>query len=89
MSLSLSIYDIYIYIHTYVSVSVFGVLVPRLPAGQAGITLLTSPVTYPLWSTRTCFRSKQRDPSPKDNSLTRKETSTCKGFHSTFAALLF
>ena len=34
--------------------------------------------------------SKQRDPNPnpKDNSLLRKEPSTCKGFHSTFAALL-
>ena len=31
-------------------------------------------------------RSKQRDPNPKDNSLIRKETSTYKGFHSTFAA---
>ena len=34
------------------------------------------------------FRSKQRDPNPKDNSLIRKVTSTYKGFHSTFAALL-
>ena len=32
------------------------------------------------------IRSKQRDPNPKDNSLTGKETSTCKGCHSTFAA---
>ena len=30
--------------------------------------------------------SEQRDPSPRDNSLTRKETSTCNGFHSAFAA---
>ena len=34
-----------------------------------------------------CFRGRQRDPNPKDNSLVGKETSTCKGFHSTFAAL--
>ena len=34
------------------------------------------------------FRSKQRDPNPKDNSLIRKETSTYKGSHDTFAALL-
>ena len=33
------------------------------------------------------IRSKQRDPKPKDNSLIRKEASTHKGFHSTFAAL--
>ena len=32
--------------------------------------------------------NKQRDPDPKDNSLVGKETSTCKGFHSAFAALL-
>ena len=32
-------------------------------------------------------RSKQRDPNPKDNSLIRKDTSTCKGFHFTFVAL--
>ena len=32
-------------------------------------------------------RSKQRDPNPQDNSLIRKETSTNKGFRSTFAAL--
>ena len=32
-------------------------------------------------------RSKQRDPDPKDNYLIRKETSTYKGLHSTFAAL--
>ena len=38
----------------------------------------------------TCiFRGKQRDPNPKDNSLLRKETSTCKGFQYTFAAFLF
>lgn len=33
------------------------------------------------------IRSKQRDPNPKDNSLTRKETFTYKGFHDTVAAL--
>ena len=33
--------------------------------------------------------SKQRDPNPKDNSLTREETSKHKGLHFTFAALLF
>ena len=32
-------------------------------------------------------RSKQRDPNPKDDSLIGKVTSTCKGFHYTFAAL--
>ena len=32
------------------------------------------------------IRSKQRDPNPKEYSLLRKDTSTCKGFHSTFAA---
>ena len=34
------------------------------------------------------IRSKHRDPSTKDNSLIRKETSTHKGFHHTFAAML-
>ena len=33
------------------------------------------------------LRSKQRHPNPKDDSLIRKQTSTYKGFHSTFAAL--
>ena len=32
----------------------------------------------------TFFRSRQRDPNPKDNSLVGKETSTYKGFYSTF-----
>ena len=31
-------------------------------------------------------RSTQRDPDPKDSSLKRKEASTRKGLHSTFAA---
>ena len=33
------------------------------------------------------IRSKQSDPSPKDNSLIRTNTSTYKGLHYTFAAL--
>ena len=32
------------------------------------------------------FRSKQRDPDPKDDSFVRKEPSACKGFHYTSAA---
>ena len=31
--------------------------------------------------------ANKRDPDPKDDSLTKKETSTYKGLHSTFAAL--
>ena len=38
-------------------------------------------------STSHIIRSKQMDPNSKDNPLIRKETSTCKGFHYTFAAL--
>ena len=34
------------------------------------------------------FRSKPRDPNPKDNSLIRNDTYTYKWFHYTFAALL-
>ena len=32
-------------------------------------------------------KNKQRDPNPKDNPLTRKETYTYEGFHSTSATL--
>ena len=35
------------------------------------------------------IRSKQRDPNPKDTSLTRKDTSTYQGFHSTFRGTVF
>ena len=31
--------------------------------------------------------SNDRDPNPRETSLIRKDTSTYKGFHSTFAAL--
>ena len=47
---------------------------------MAMITLTTMMITT--------IRSKQRDPNPKDNSFTRKETSTRKGFLSTVAAWL-
>ena len=51
--------------------------------------LLGTPVNL-LLSSQKCqaqdVRSKRRDPNPKDNSSIRKEASTYKGFHSTFAA---
>ena len=33
------------------------------------------------------LQKQKKDPNPKDNSLIGKQTSTYKGFHSTFAAL--
>ena len=35
----------------------------------------------------TYYNYIQRDPNPQDKSFIRKESSTYKGFHSTFAAL--
>ena len=45
-------------------------------------------IFFESWQPHAAIRSKHRDPNPNDNSLIRKETSTYKGFHSTFVALL-
>ena len=50
------------------------------------IVIAPGPPTQPA-PQQSFVRSKQRDPNPKGNSLVRKDTSTYKGFHSTFAAL--
>ena len=54
--------------------------------GATRAALMRSCQARDLQRTRN-VKSKQRDPKPKDNSLIRKEPSTNKGFHYTFAAL--
>ena len=63
---------IYIYIHTYIYIYICGSRDPRAAKKKHAVDAV---------------RSRQRDPTLQDDSLIRKETSTYKGFHSTFAAL--
>ena len=68
-------YCIYIYIYIYMYAP------PQPPSSPPR---RSRSCAAPWWP---AFRSNQRDPNPKDNSLIGKETSTYKGFHATFAAL--
>ena len=56
-------------------------------AASRSLSAASSGSTFDKWSALH-LRSKQRDPNPKDDSLIRKETSTYKGPHAMFAALL-
>ena len=87
--ISLSLY-IYIYIHTHITyIHITAILaqgLSREPITTSSIVVLSHETATMLCTGRPVIRSKQRDPNPKDNSFVRKDTSTCKGFHSTFAA---
>ena len=83
ISLSIYIY-IYIYMCTHIHIYIYiyiHILAAPLHGGRRLELRLDGDLERPL------LRSKQRDPNPKDTSLIRKEPSTYKGFHSTFAAL--
>ena len=90
LSLSLYIY-IYMSIHTYIHISYIYIYTHRYIYiyiyREREIHKYTQPCdsdAFMLWmagrSLHLDLRSKQRDPNPKDNSLTRKQASTYKRF---------
>ena len=62
----------YVYIYIYIYIYVCGNCAGRGDGGVGGRR----------------GGSKERDPNPTEDSWMRKETSTCKGYHSTFAAFI-
>ena len=61
------------------------IIIPA-PTSQRSRALTADPL-FQIRPQNEAIRSKERDPNSKDNSLIRKETSTHKGFRSTFVAL--
>ena len=65
---------VYIYIYIYIHI--------RADCAPRGRGLQReSSLSVGIQNSQRAIRSKQRDPDPKDNSLTRKVTSTYKEFH--------
>ena len=85
ISISIAI-DIYIYIYVYVH-SYICMYEAHHEIGAPPEPYHDPTLSFARESAETLVRSKQRDPNPKDNALMGKDTSTHKGFHSTFAAL--
>ena len=78
-------YYYYYYDYNYILIYYYEVAAGRAAAGRRLVRHCRAPLgDLPL---QPVLRRKRRDPIPKDNSLIRKETSSYKGFHSTFAAL--